>query len=342
MLGYNVPDNEEIYGLLETIKESNSASIVYVLNKEGIVVSSSSYGEGKNLTGNNYEFRPYFTKALHKENFVYSAVGITSFERGIYFSSPVLLDDEVIGVVVIKMGLEKVDELLSSQKYEAVLISPEGVIFASNSNNLYGMIYDLNKSEYDEIMNSHQFPESELKKVDWKFNNHKVTIKKETSQETYFFTSLPFQLSGWEIILYSPVSSQVIITTEQSFLLIGLFILFLSFSWVILTLIVNNKKIRQAENELLESRKNLEKNVKERTKDLSKTVKELNESKINLEKQNKSLESFNKFAIERELKMIELKKKIKELELIQAKSKKSSSFNKKNISQNKIPKKKKK
>lgn len=57
------------------------------------------------------------------------------------------------------------------------------------------------------------------------------------------------------------------------------------------------RDLKKSKKDLEEENKKLEKKVRERTKEL--------------EQKNKELEGFNKFAIERELKMIELKKKIK-------------------------------
>jgi HAMP domain-containing protein len=65
--------------------------------------------------------------------------------------------------------------------------------------------------------------------------------------------------------------------------------------------------LRKSRKELEEYSKTLEEKVKERTKELEKSKKELEET-------NYDLERFNKLAVGRELKMIELKRKIKELE----------------------------
>jgi len=65
--------------------------------------------------------------------------------------------------------------------------------------------------------------------------------------------------------------------------------------------------LKKSRKELEEYSKNLEEKVKERTKELEKSKKELEET-------NYDLERFNKLAVGRELRMIELKKRIKELE----------------------------
>jgi methyl-accepting chemotaxis protein len=65
---------------------------------------------------------------------------------------------------------------------------------------------------------------------------------------------------------------------------------------------------------LKESRKKLESYSKELEKEVKERTAELERSKKDLESKNDELERFNKLAIGRELKMVELKKRIKELE----------------------------
>ncbi len=66
--------------------------------------------------------------------------------------------------------------------------------------------------------------------------------------------------------------------------------------------------------ELRESRKELEKYSRDLENQVKKRTKELKKSKKQLERRNAELEKFNKFAVGRELKMRELKKRIKDLE----------------------------
>lgn len=138
IIGQAEPDNLEVTEILERIRESHHASLVYVMNSEGTVISCTQYEDGKRLTGNNYSFRPYFTLAIKGEDVVYPALGITTNKRGLYFSSPVMVGgestqkDKIIGVVVIKVGLESIDNILASIQNSVALMSPEGVIFASN------------------------------------------------------------------------------------------------------------------------------------------------------------------------------------------------------------------
>lgn len=77
------------------------------------------------------------------------------------------------------------------------------------------------------------------------------------------------------------------------------------------------KSKKQAEGlteELKESAESLEEKVKERTSELEKSYQELKEKKEEVEKRKEELERFHELTVGRELQMVNLKKRIKELE----------------------------
>lgn len=119
--------------LLNSIKEELGAAIVYLINPKGDVISSTSFGEGKNLIGDNYSFREYFIEAMKGSSYTFTALGIATKKRGIYYSSPVINEDgTIIGVLVIKLDAEAIDKNLSEIKETVYLVDSRDFIFASN------------------------------------------------------------------------------------------------------------------------------------------------------------------------------------------------------------------
>ncbi len=132
-LGHLPPDASHPMEKLAVARALFDADGAYVISAAGVIVAHST--KGKSSTGTNVSFRPYFKTALQGTANVYAAVGTVSDERGLYYAAPVRRDTrqtgEVIGVVMLKMPSTKIDQVLRFAGGDTVLLSPQGVVFAS-------------------------------------------------------------------------------------------------------------------------------------------------------------------------------------------------------------------
>lgn len=137
----------EALNWLKTVSSVYEASIAYLMDKNGNVVVSSNEDTPTSLTGKNYAFRPYFKEALEGKKIIYPAVGVTTNERGIYYASPVYkttdVSKEIIGVLVIKAGLERIDKYFETFSDKLLLVTPENVVFSSNDPEFLFKKFDL-------------------------------------------------------------------------------------------------------------------------------------------------------------------------------------------------------
>ena len=165
LFGEQPPDHPTALAILGRLKEHYGASIAYLMDTTGTVVACTPYGNQETLTGNNYAFRPYFHLALQGSDAVYPGLGVTTNRRGMYFSSPVYaswpkphITQRIIGVLVVKMSLAGVDALLARLTPPAALISPTGVVFASNQAAwLFKTAYPLEDDLRTRLSESRQF-----------------------------------------------------------------------------------------------------------------------------------------------------------------------------------------
>lgn len=129
-----LPNSAHILSFMESLTHSHYADGTFVVNQEGII--GSSWGVGKPLTGVDINFRPYYRTARQGRINVYAAVGTTTGRRTLYFAAPVHAgntdDTPAIGAVVIRAGVARLDKLLSGKADIALLLSPQGVVFAGN------------------------------------------------------------------------------------------------------------------------------------------------------------------------------------------------------------------
>jgi len=207
---------------LIAIRDVLAASIVYLMDKNGEVTASTKTGVNKiNLTGNNYRFRPYFSEAIAGKNFCYPALGVTTNKRGIYFSSPVkAADEQIVGVAVIKTGLEQITSILNETALESsILISDDMIVFAASHGKekwLFHAGTHLQPAQKQAIIESRQFGNSSLKQLPVDLKNSHISL----DSISYRLVSVPLDLPGWQLITF---------TESPSLFLLGAAIIFFSF-----------------------------------------------------------------------------------------------------------------
>lgn len=249
-LGNKFPDNERLLPILITAKVVLNASIVYVMDKNGTVIGCSPYGsDNETLTGNNYDFRPYFRQAVQGKKVQYAAVGVTTGKRGIYFSSPVygINKDIPIGVLAIKIDLATIDSFFmnEAEDHVAFLISPEGIVFSSNQKELlFRAGYPLPEEKYEKIRSSRQFSNLPLDPLPFSLYEGFVLwhgIRTMVHRE-------PVKLKGWNVIVLEPAPFPwVVILTSSS-------LIFTAGIMLMMIILYSNKERRLTEAVLLGKR----------------------------------------------------------------------------------------
>jgi len=132
-LGKRKQDAPEVLQRLSIPRRHYGYEGTYVIDRTGVMVANDT--DGKKATGKSVDFRPYFQHAIHGQESVYVAVGTNSDSRGIYYAAPLYegadKSGRIIGVTSIKTSAEPLDNVLQASGDDGLLISPQGVVFAS-------------------------------------------------------------------------------------------------------------------------------------------------------------------------------------------------------------------
>ena len=148
---------------LDTAQQVSGADIVFVLDRNGVLVAASGHPKKQQLMYVSHTIRPYFKAAMEGRSMLYAAVGLSTKERGVYFSSPVLDPSgrKTMGTVVFKASLSDVDRLFQGQQEIVLLTSPDGVVFSTNRPGwLYRTCHKLDQVTIDRIYSEKQFPDT--------------------------------------------------------------------------------------------------------------------------------------------------------------------------------------
>ncbi len=136
------PNGEAETKLLKSVTDISETDGAFVVGQDGVI--KSSFGTGRSSTGVDVKFRPYAKSVREGKQNVYAAIGTTTGRPTLYFAAPLYAGDNpeppVIGAVVTRGSMEPIDKLLSNKSKIALLISPQGVVFATNRRDWVGLL----------------------------------------------------------------------------------------------------------------------------------------------------------------------------------------------------------
>lgn len=267
---------------LERINASSDALDTYLMDDRGLTIGASNWRQPHSFVGRNFSFRPYFQEAMEGGLGRYFAIGTTSSKRGYYFAYPVRHRNTILGVVVVKVDIDEVEDKWM-QKNDTFLVSdPDGVIFITTDPSLrYKTLRPLSTETLRNIAERKRYPDtvSAPLATSWEILDKDIELLSLGGQgsegKTVLRQSQKMDKAGWEVHLLSEIkavkSRTVLVTgvvglSGMIILIVGL--LFLQRKQRTMELRRVEEQSRQAlrqANELLESR------VLERTQQLTET-----------------------------------------------------------------------
>lgn len=342
---------DEINSVLEYYNIGDKYLAIYVMDMAGKTLASTDSA----FIGNNYGFRDYFQKAKEGAKHVDSAVGSTSGELGFYFSSPIEMEGEVIGVAVAKLNPQEVESSIiredCSGQSRYFLFDEYGVnIVACEQSNLYKRIGSLEPEMLHEVENKKIYGDKELGSMGYDQilkdmdELHNVTSY-EFANDSFEELVAVREVGNYGYYIGARYNLEELISTSERISLFAIIIasVFAMFCATILVFIVRdimeplnslkkyiksvgrgeyNQKLdlkrgdelgdlsrefvsmgdelKSREDKLQELNKNLEMKVQDRTKKL--------EDKLN------EIQEMNKKMVGREIRIAELKQKLRKLE----------------------------
>jgi C4-dicarboxylate-specific signal transduction histidine kinase len=327
--------DESIFDILNSYNFNDNFSAIYILNKEGDTLVSTD----KSFVGKNYSFRPYFKESKIDQVFVYAAKGVTSQKVGYYFSTSIKDNkNQQLGVLVFKLKPEIIHENFQEQKFEINLIDQNGVIIFSNQKEKIlkslGVVAKKNKVD---ININNTYSGMDIEELNYQSIQDKLPLINEVNNFDYFDNNnqqkIIFIKKTKEAPFYLMVEnsiSDVYSEANKIALTIAILVGSAALTAYFFIFFFLNKKLKPIE-EIINASKNiidghLDQRVLIKTGDefeilannFNKVADNLIEKSSNIQQKidekTAELKNNNNYFIKRELKMIELKKKIKILE----------------------------
>lgn len=121
---------------LKIIANGVGANHAFVANIQGIITSDWD-SENLSPVGLNISFRPYFVQAMRGVESVFGGISSTTKKRVFYVAAPIYREQgiagEISGVIAARFYADAMDRFLEiDPEMIGLVISPDGVVFASN------------------------------------------------------------------------------------------------------------------------------------------------------------------------------------------------------------------
>src|SRR5690606_13662926 len=124
--------SREVSRHLERLNERAQTRVIYILGRQGQVLATSNWQEADSYLGEDLSYRHYFTEAREGRPGFFFGVGTTRGEAGYYISSPITQAGQVIGVAVIKVDLDRLQDSWTHAQAPVIVSDHYGVAILSS------------------------------------------------------------------------------------------------------------------------------------------------------------------------------------------------------------------
>ncbi|NRA88095.1 MAG: sensor histidine kinase [Rhizobiales bacterium] len=257
--------------LLLVSKYIASASEIYLLDNDGTTIASSNWQRNDSFVGKNFKFRPYFKQAIHGMSGQFYAVGIESNIRGYYFSEPIKHKGNVIGVLVLKVAVDQLENIIKHSDHKFMILDNYGIVFLSNDKSfLYKKTRHISKEAQEYITRTKRFNneligELFIKPYNSVYKNNMVKMRLNGKKTVFLKTELAIPEIGWNFI--SLINEKKIIQPSLLVSFIAVFVI-LSLLFIFNTIRARIKSRSDKMDFINQQAIELEVRVEERTKEL--------------------------------------------------------------------------
>jgi two-component system C4-dicarboxylate transport sensor histidine kinase DctB len=117
---------------LRLLAESTDAAVIYVLAADGVTVAASNAAQPNSFVGQNYGFRPYFRGAMKRGGAELFALGTVSGRPGLYLARRIGSQSEPLGVIVVKIEFEAMQQVWRRQPGITFVTDMHGVVIITS------------------------------------------------------------------------------------------------------------------------------------------------------------------------------------------------------------------
>lgn len=144
---------------LEAAQNAAAVAATFLIDAQGKTLAASNWHQPqRSFVGKNYAFRPYFIDTLKKGHGRFYGVGVTTGEPGYFLATALHEQDQVLGVIVVKVDLGGMEQALASAGDPLLLADADGVVFLASEPKLrYRALVPLSQTVIDRLTETRQY-----------------------------------------------------------------------------------------------------------------------------------------------------------------------------------------
>ncbi|MBJ2242131.1 MULTISPECIES: sensor histidine kinase [Pseudomonas] len=277
----NPEHRQRVNEYLEGLNRRSRSRAIYVMDTTGRVMATSNWRDVDSYLGEDLSFRAYFQNAVRGQPGRFYGIGSTNGEPGYYLAHGLEEHGKIIGVAVVKVRLEALEERWQRARLEAFVSDENGIIIlSSDPARRLKAVRPLSDDTKERLARSLQYYWATLnelqplareqldtgtEKLTFPANSEVVADDREV---TYLAQTRPLNDTPWNFTLLTPLNDLRQAAINQGILVAVAFALvaFLLIAWnerrkVIATRLAAREALQEANNQL-------ERRIAERTTDL--------------------------------------------------------------------------
>ncbi|WP_020591911.1 sensor histidine kinase [Kiloniella laminariae] len=197
------------------------SDVVYVMDRFGTTLASSNWKEDVSFVGHNYAFRPYFKDAMAGKEGRFFALGTVSGIPGFYMSHPVRERSGIIGVVVIKVNLEFLQQQWREGGETVFITDNNSVIFLSSKAEwLYKSLQPISQESMTQIRSVRQYGKAKLGQLKTREHSVAGSAITQIDKRDFLVSTLDIGFPDWVLHYLYPVA--LVRERQQTTFVIGL------------------------------------------------------------------------------------------------------------------------
>ena len=277
----NQETRKTVNDYLEGLNRRSRSRAIYVMDTTGRVLATSNWRDADSYQGEDLSFRAYFQNAVRGQPGRFYGIGSTNGEPGYYLAHGLEEHGKIIGVAVVKVRLEALEERWQRARLEAFVSDENGIIIlSSDPARRLKAVRPLSDDTKDRLAHSLQYYWATLNELEplarerLNEGTEKLTfpanseVVNDAHEVSYRAQTRPLNDTPWNFTLLTPLNDLRRAAINQGILVAVAFglVAFLLIAWnerrkVIATRLAAREALQEANSQL-------ERRIAERTADL--------------------------------------------------------------------------